>query len=76
MTSACESTGAEADFTLRSYTPPSLGHPNRGRADAPAIAKELARELKWPPGRVQTALSEYEQACPPKACRPLVVNLF
>ena len=50
-----------ADFALR-RTRLGWGAPDRGRADAPAIAEELARELNWAPGRIPTALADYEQA--------------
>ena len=57
----CESACSVADFALR-RTHLAWTAPDRGRADAPAIAEVLARELNWPPGRIQTALSDYEQA--------------
>ena len=62
MTSACDQPARRPTSPCVATPHLAWGISNRGRADAPAIAKELARELKWPPGRVQTALSDYEQA--------------
>lgn len=56
-----ESACSVADFALR-RTRLAWTSPDRGRSDAPAIAETLARELNWPPGRVPTALADYEQA--------------
>ena len=56
-----ESARSVADFALR-RTRLAWTSPDRGRPDAPAIAETLARELNWPPGRAQTALTDYEQA--------------
>ena len=56
-----ESACSVADFALR-RTRIGWTAPDRGRADAPAIAETLSRELGWPPGRIPTALSDYKQA--------------